>query len=90
MKVWGKGPTISSFVKAVSRIAVAGEDRDAVAKILEADGGIDDETLGAADAEIGVEEDDAAWRTRVIVPAGDVVVHHFEDIEVLMAILFAY
>lgn len=33
-----------------------------VAARLQADGGIDHEALGAADAEIGVEEDDGAER----------------------------
>lgn len=50
--------TIAGFVEAVRRIAVRGEDGDGVAKVLQTDGGVDDEAFGAADAEVGVEEDD--------------------------------
>ena len=58
--VGGKGEhTIAGFVEAVRRVAVGGEDRDAVAELLEADGGVEDEALGAADAEVWVEEYDA-------------------------------
>lgn len=39
---------------------MVGEDDDAVATLLQADGGVDDEALGAADAEVRVEEDDGA------------------------------
>lgn len=39
---------------------MVGEDDDAVAAPLQADGGVDDEALGAADAEVRVEEDDCA------------------------------
>lgn len=42
------------------RIAVVGEDDDAVASLLQADGRIDDEALRSADAQIGMEEDDGA------------------------------
>jgi len=42
----------------MGRVAVRGEDGDGVAPVLEADGGVDDEAFGAADAEVGVEEDD--------------------------------
>jgi hypothetical protein len=34
---------------------------DLMPEILQTDGGIDDQTLGAADAEIGVDEHDAAF-----------------------------
>ena len=39
------------------RIAVVGVDDDFVPKGLQADGGVDDEALGAADAEVWVDED---------------------------------
>jgi hypothetical protein len=42
----------------VLRIAVAGEDGDFVAAILEAYCCVYDESLGSSDAEVGVEEDD--------------------------------
>lgn len=54
----GGGRTIAALVKAVGGVAVVGEDDDSVAALLEADGGIDDETFSAADAEVGMEEDD--------------------------------
>lgn len=40
-------------------VAVGGEDGDLVAEVLQADGGVDDETLSAANAQVRVEEDDA-------------------------------
>ena len=40
------------------RVAVVGEDDDAVAAFLEANGGINDQALGAANAQVRVEEDD--------------------------------
>lgn len=51
--------TVASFVKAVLGIAVRGEDGDFVAEILQADCGVDYETLGTANAQVRVEEDDA-------------------------------
>lgn len=42
------------------RVAVRGEDGDLVAEVLEADGSVDDETLSTADAQVGVDEDDAS------------------------------
>lgn len=53
--------TIVAFVEAVGWIAVVGVDDYFVAAGLEADCGVDDETLGAADAEVWMEEDDGAW-----------------------------
>ena len=53
----GGGQTIAGFVEAVVGVAVAGEDDDFVAALLKADGGVDDESLGAADAEVGVQKD---------------------------------
>jgi hypothetical protein len=44
----------------VLRIAVVGVDDDPTAAVLQADGGVDDKPLSAADAEVGVEEDDGA------------------------------
>ena len=49
--------TIAGFVEAVGWIAMAGENDDLVATILEANGGIDYETLSTADAQIGMEKD---------------------------------
>jgi hypothetical protein len=48
--------TISSLVEAVFWIAVAGENDHFVTQVLESDGGIDDESLGTANAEIRVQE----------------------------------
>lgn len=42
--------TISSFVKAMSWIAMACEDGDFVAEVLQANGGIDHEPLGPTDS----------------------------------------
>lgn len=50
--------TVASFVEAMGPVAVRGEDGDGVAQVLEADGGVDDEAFGAADAEVRVKEDD--------------------------------
>lgn len=58
---WGsRRVTVAALVEAVARVAVVGEDDDAVAAPLQADGGVDDEALRAADAEVWVEEDDGA------------------------------
>lgn len=51
--------TISRLVEAMAGVAMGREDRDFVAALLQSDGGVDDEPLGATDAEVGVEEDDA-------------------------------
>lgn len=39
---------------------MVGIDDDPTAAVLQADSGVDDEPLSAADAEVGVEEDDGA------------------------------
>lgn len=51
-----EGP-VPAFVEAVLRIAVVREDDDLVPPLLEADGRVDDQPLGAADAQVWVEED---------------------------------
>ena len=51
--------TIAGFLKAMAGIAVRGVDGDRVAAVLEADSCVDDETLGAADAEIGMYKEEA-------------------------------
>jgi hypothetical protein len=48
--------TIAGLVEAVLRVAVRCEDGDFVPATLEADSGIDDQTLGPADAQVRVEE----------------------------------
>lgn len=53
--------TIVAFVEAVGWVAVVGVDDDFVAAGLETDCGVDDETLGAADSKVWMEEDDSAW-----------------------------
>ncbi|KAL9032097.1 MAG: hypothetical protein Q9214_008111, partial [Letrouitia sp. 1 TL-2023] len=50
---------VAGLVEAVRRVPVGGEDDDGVAEGLEREGGVEDEALGAADAEVRVEEDDA-------------------------------
>lgn len=52
--------TVYSLIEAMSRVSVRSEDGDPVPEILETDGGVDDQPLGAADAEIGVDEHDVA------------------------------
>lgn len=52
-----RGLTIAGLIKAMSRVAVRGEDGDFVSAFLQRDCGIDNEPLGAANAEIRVEED---------------------------------
>jgi hypothetical protein len=48
--------TITGFVEAVARVAVACEYHHLVPSVLEANGGIDDEALCSADAQIGMQE----------------------------------
>ena len=50
--------TIASLVEAVLRVAVRCEDGDLVPAALQADSGVDDEALSAANTQIWVEEDD--------------------------------
>lgn len=50
----------------MARIAVRGEDGDPVAERLQTNGGIDDEAFGAADAKVGVEEDDILLRRHLL------------------------
>ena len=57
--------TISSFVEAVLRITVAGEDYHLVATVLQADCCIDDEPLSSSDAKIRMEESDVLLPGRV-------------------------
>jgi hypothetical protein len=59
-----RGLTVARFVKAVSRVAVRREDGDRVAAFLQRDCRIYNETLGAANAEIWVEEDGVLLRLR--------------------------
>lgn len=59
---WRKGRTIARFVEAVRGVAVRREDRHPVPQGLQPDGGVDDEALRAADAEVRVEEDDISGR----------------------------
>lgn len=49
---------VAGFVEAVTRVAVAREDDDSVAALLQANGGVHDQALGAADAQIRVQKDD--------------------------------
>lgn len=49
--------TIAGFIEAVARVAVRCEDGHLVTTVLQGDSGIDHETLGAAYAQIRVEED---------------------------------
>lgn len=51
--------TVASFIKAMAGVAVAREDDDPVSAVLHADGGIDDQALSAADAQVGMQEDDS-------------------------------
>lgn len=55
-----EGPVGAGIVEAVGGVAVRGVDCDGVAEGLEGEGGVEDEAFGAADAEVRVEEDDAA------------------------------
>ena len=50
--------TIAGFIKAVTWIAVTSEDGDMVPSALETDCCVDHQSLGAADAEIRMDEDD--------------------------------
>lgn len=50
----------------MARIAVRGEDGDLVAERLQPDGGIDDEAFSAANAKVGVEEDDVLLRRHLL------------------------
>jgi hypothetical protein len=50
--------TVASLVEAVLRVAVAREDGHPVPAALEPDGSVDDQSLGAADAQVRVEKDE--------------------------------
>jgi hypothetical protein len=50
--------TISCFIKAVAGITVRCKYYNLMTKILQSHGGVDDETLCAANAKVWVEEDD--------------------------------
>lgn len=57
------------------RVAVGRENRDFVAPVLQPHGGVDDEALGAADAQVWVEKDDVfarghAWKVGGMVCGG--------------------
>lgn len=52
-----RGLTIACFIEAVSGVAVRREDGHFVPAGLQRNGGVDDETLGAANAEVWMEED---------------------------------
>lgn len=63
--------TVASFIKAMARVAVAREDDDLVSAVLHADGGIDDQALSAADAQVGMQEDDSLARGCFLLGHGD-------------------
>lgn len=52
--------TVASLIEAVLGVAVAGEDDDLVAAILEADGGVYNEPFSATDTQVWVEKHDGA------------------------------
>jgi len=56
--------TVASFVKAMAGIAMRREDGDLVAAILQPDGGINYQSLGPADAQVRMEEDNVLLRVR--------------------------
>lgn len=60
--VEGRGGGGQGVVEAVRRVEVRGVDCDAVAEGAQGEGGVEDQTLGAADAEVRVQEDDASAR----------------------------
>jgi hypothetical protein len=70
MRSIGSNSTIAALLEAVLGVAVVGEDDDAVAALLQAHGGVDNETLGAADAQVWVEEDEGALGAAVGIAAG--------------------
>jgi hypothetical protein len=49
--------TVAGFVKAVPRVAVRSKDGDLVSTALQRNGSVDDEPLGAANAEVRMQED---------------------------------
>jgi hypothetical protein len=53
-----EGPTIARFLKAMPWVTMGCVDRDFMPQILEAHRCIDDQALCAADAKVGMEEDD--------------------------------
>lgn len=78
---WIRGTlTIASLVKAVVRVAVAGKDDDLVAALLQADGGVDDQSLGPANAQVGMEEDYGLFLECVILLIVAVVGRHGEQV----------
>ena len=58
-----KEHTIPCLVEAMLRVAMAREDDNVIATVLQADGGVDHEPLGASDSQVGMQEDDGLlWR----------------------------
>jgi hypothetical protein len=57
-----RGFTILGFVETVILVPVASEDGHLVAKVLEAYSSIDDKSLCAANAKVGMEKDDVLER----------------------------
>ncbi len=52
----GKVLTIAGLVEAVARVAVAREDDDLVATLLQADGRVDHQPFGSANAQVRVQK----------------------------------
>jgi hypothetical protein len=50
--------TVPGLIKAMAPITVRRQHRDRVTAFLQRDGGVDDQSLRAADAEVRVDEDD--------------------------------
>jgi hypothetical protein len=74
--VGGSARTVAGLGEAVRRVAVRGEDGDLVAAALQADGGVNDQLLGAAYAQVWVQEGNRlghGWRTLIMLdPSGRV------------------
>lgn len=58
--------TVARFVEAVGGVAVRRVDGDLVPAVLQPHGGVDDEPLCAADAQVRMEEDDVLHRPALL------------------------
>lgn len=74
--------TITSFIEAVTRVAVAGEDDDFVPPILQTNSGVDDQAFGSANAQVGMQEDYGLARWFILLCHLPVWLHQARFLEV--------
>lgn len=58
MREEGNQHTVSGFVETMLGVAMAGEDHDFMATVLQSDGSVDDQSFGPANPKVGMKECD--------------------------------